>query len=411
MPLAFKILIVPNSFKGTLTAAQAACAIQLGLGRAFTSRYLDYPVRFIQTPIADGGDGFAAVIVDATHGTWIRRRVTNALGTPILATFGLSPDRKTAVIEMARATGLAHLHHLKPMHASSRGTGDLIRAALDRGATRILLGIGGSASTDGGTGIARALGVRFLDHNDRDLPEGGAALLRLTRIDISGLHPRLAVTQRHQRATIDVACDVQNPLFGPRGAACIFAPQKGATPAMVRRLDRGLRHLAEIIERDIPSSFLPGEIGQMPGGGAAGGAGAGLVAFLGANLRQGFDLVAEAISLRNTMRGCNLVITGEGRLDSQTAHGKAPMGVLKMGLELGIPVVAICGSVQPGNSVERLGFSRIYGVVGSRSGCVSTTMPANRREASAQLVKCCRQIMQEWIAEGIFSGSGFRWSL
>ena len=237
---------------------------------------------------------------------------------------------------MASASGLVLLtpEERNPLVTTTRGTGELIRAALNRQVARLLIGIGGSATTDGGTGMARALGVQFLDARGRGLPEGGGSLTRLDRIEVRGLDPRL------REVNVEVACDVANPLFGPRGAAYVYGPQKGATPAMVRQLDAGLKRLALVIQRDLGVA-----VQNVPGAGAAGGLGAGLVAFLNGRLRSGVDLVVEAVDLHGRLGGCNLVITGEGRLDGQTAFGKAPAGVAKAAKRLGLPVIAICGSL------------------------------------------------------------------
>jgi glycerate kinase len=339
-----KILIAPNAFKGTLSAGQAAAAIARGLRQALPQAQL------IQCPIADGGDGFAEVLAHHFAARWILRRVRNPLGKPVNAAFALSRDGTTAIIEMARASGLALLRRRDPMRASTFGAGELIRAALDRGARRIVVGIGGSASTDGGAGLARALGVRFLDNRGRDLPDGGGSLIKLSNIDMSACDWRL----RHTR--IDVACDVDNRLFGPRGAAHVFAPQKGARPAQVRQLDAGLRNLARIIRRDL--GLHAKDFAQTPGAGAAGGTGAGLIAFCGARLARGFDLVAQARNLEQTATECDIIVTGEGRLDDTTRHSKAPFGILQIARRIGLPAIAICGAASAG--ARRLGFDAIF---------------------------------------------------
>ena len=333
--------IAPNAFKGTLTAAQAARAIARGLRRVLPRAEL------IEFPIADGGDGFAGVLAAHLRARWMRWRVHNALGLPITAAFAYAGD--TAVIELARASGLAQLGRRAPLAASTRGTGELIAAAVNLGARRILLGIGGSASTDGGTGLARALGARFLDKRGNEVPEGGGALQELARVDLSGMHPGL------RRAEILVACDVTNPLYGPRGAARVFAPQKGATPAQMRRLDAGLKNLARIIQRDLGLN-----VQQLPGAGAAGGTGAGLAAFCGAELTNGFNLVAGALGLEKQLRRCDLVITGEGKLDATTVHNKAPAGILRLARKTGVPTIAICGTIAPGS--EAIGFDAAFDV-------------------------------------------------
>jgi glycerate 2-kinase len=325
-----KIGIAPDSFKGSLSALEAATCIAAGLKRGLKG------VRIVTVPMADGGDGTVQAIVEATGGRFLRRRVSDPLGRPVNAVFGLTGDGRTAVIEMAAASGLALLQpeERNPMLTTTAGTGELIRHALGLKVKRILVGIGGSATTDGGTGMARALGWRFLDKAGRSLPGTGEALGRLDRIDGAGRDPRL------DAVTIEVACDVDNPLTGPHGAARVYGPQKGATPAMVRTLDANLKRLARIIKRDTGTAIL-----TVPGSGAAGGLGAGLVAFAGGVLRPGVEIVIDAVKLKRRLKGCDLVITGEGRLDGQACYGKAPAGVAKVARKLKIPVIAVAGSL------------------------------------------------------------------
>ena len=325
--------VAPDSFKGSLTAKQAADHIAAGFQRALS------PVLVRKIPMADGGEGTVQAIVDASGGRFIHRVVSGPRGRLVRAVFGLTGDGHTAVIEMAEASGLALLRadERDPMRATTRGTGELMAAALRQGVDHLIVGIGGSATNDGGMGMARALGVRFLDARGHELAEGGGALGRLARLDVAGLNPRL------RRVTVDVACDVDNPLTGRHGAAAVYAPQKGATPGMVRSLDEGLRVLARVIRRD-----LGVDVERLPGAGAAGGLGAGLVAFAGGRLKPGVDIVIDAVNLRRRLRGCDLVITGEGRLDGQTVHGKTPAGVARVAGTLGIPVIAIAGSLGPG---------------------------------------------------------------
>ena len=328
-----KIAIAPDSFKGTLTALEAAECIERGLRRELRN------ISVRKIPMADGGEGTVRAIVDATKGRLKRAKVHDPLGRPIWAEYGVTGNGRMAVIEMAAASGLVMLQasERNPLRTTTLGTGELIRAALRTGARQILIGIGGSATNDGGMGMARALGVRFLNKNGCEIPEGGGSLGELARIDKSGLSPRL------NRVQIEVACDVDNPLVGRRGAARVYAKQKGATPEAIRVLDRHLRHFARIVHKDIGV-----DMEHVAGAGAAGGLGAGLMAFLGATLRPGIDLVADAIDLPRRIAGCDLVITGEGRTDSQTLHGKAPMGVIREARKQGIPVLLISGSIGPG---------------------------------------------------------------
>jgi glycerate kinase len=341
-----KIAIAPNAFKGSLTAAEAAACIERGLRRALRG------LSIVKLPMADGGDGTLPAIVAATGGQTVPWRVSDPLGRSIRSVFGVTGDGRTAVIEMALASGLALLKpsERNPMLTTSRGTGELIRAALDRRVREIVIGIGGSATNDGGMGLARALGARFLDGRNRELPDCGGALGRLARIDVSGLEARLKQTN------ISVACDVDNPLCGPRGAARVYGPQKGATPAMVKQLDAGLKRLAAVMRDD-----LGVKVADLPGAGAAGGLGAGLVGVLNARLRPGVDVVTHAIGLEGKLTGCDLVITGEGRLDGQTIFGKAPAGVARIARKLGIPVIGICGSLGPdANNVHRAGIAVFF---------------------------------------------------
>jgi glycerate 2-kinase len=341
-----RIGIAPDSFKGSLSALEAATCIASGLKRALKG------VRTVMVPMADGGDGTVQAIVEATGGRLLRRRVSDPLGRKVNAVFGITGDGRTAVIEMAAASGLALLKPAErnPMQTTTAGTGELIRYALRLDVKRILVGIGGSATTDGGTGMARALGLRFLDGSGRGLPGTGEALGRLDRIEASGRDPRL------DNVTIEVACDVENPLTGPHGAARVYGPQKGATPAMVRTLDANLKRLARIIRRDLGADIL-----TVPGSGAAGGLGAGLLAFAGGVLRPGVDIVIDTVKLKRRLKGCDLVITGEGRLDGQACYGKAPAGVARVARKLKIPVIAIAGSLgQDAHRVHAIGIQAYF---------------------------------------------------
>jgi glycerate 2-kinase len=327
------IAIASGAFKGSLSAMDACCCME----KAFRKFFRRTKIRRI--PMADGGDGTMEAVVDAMRGRIVYCRVHDPLGRSIKSRLGFIPAEKLAIIEMAEASGLVILKpsERNPLKTSTAGTGDLIRKALDLGARRILIGIGGSATNDGGMGMARSLGARLLDVRGNDLLEGGGALGSLDRIDLRGLDPRLRTVK------IEVACDVRNPLLGPRGAAAVYSPQKGATPAMVRRLENGMRRLASAIRKDLCI-----DVAHMLGAGAAGGTGAGLVAFLGARLRPGSEIVADAVHLERRLKGCEIVITGEGRIDGQTAFGKTPVGVARVAKKLGIPVFAICGSAGKG---------------------------------------------------------------
>ncbi|HAI87487.1 MAG TPA: glycerate kinase, partial [Firmicutes bacterium] len=325
-----KVVVAPDSFKGSLTARQVCQAAQEGLRRVWPE------AEVVSVPMADGGEGTVQSLVDATAGRIINIDVAGPLGEPVAAFFGVLGDAVTAVIEMAAASGLPLVPRGRrnPLTATTRGTGELIASALDMGCRRFIIGGGGSATNDGGAGMAQALGIRLLDARGADIGPGGAELARLARIDASGLDVRASESE------FLVACDVDNPLTGPRGASAVYGPQKGATPEMVEILDDALRNLAAVIRRD-----LGADVDGIPGAGAAGGLGAGLTAFLGARLKRGIEIVTETTRLGDKMKGAALVITGEGRTDFQTLFGKTPMGVASVAKSLGIPVVVISGSV------------------------------------------------------------------
>jgi glycerate kinase len=344
-----KIVIAPDSFKECLAAEAVAAAMAAGVRAAAPD------AEVVCVPMADGGEGTVRALVAATGGTLHRATVTGPLGEPVEAEFGVLGDGRTAVIEMAAASGLplAPPARRDPTRTTTYGTGELIRAALDLGARRLLLGIGGSATVDGGAGMAQALGVRLLDAAGQPIGWGGGDLERLAHADLLARDPRLA------GVAVEVACDVTNPLVGPHGAARVYGPQKGATPDSVERLEANLAHLADVIERD-----LGVRVRDLPGAGAAGGLGAGLVAFLGATLRRGVELVIEAVGLEAKLRGADLVLTGEGRLDRQTAFGKVPVGVARLAAAKGIPVVAIAGALGEGSeAVHAEGVTACFSIL------------------------------------------------
>ncbi len=331
-----RIVIAPDSFKESLSAREVCAAIARGIRRVRPDARID------EVPMADGGEGTVDALVAATRGTTRSSRVTGPLGEPIQAAWGLLGGRTgEAVLEMAAASGLPLVppDRRNPLHTTTYGTGELMRAALDAGARRILIGIGGSATTDGGAGAAQACGIRFLDASGEPIttPLAGARLADVYAIDASGRDPRLS----HVR--IDVACDVDNPLCGPRGAAAVYGPQKGATPEQVEILDRNLARFAETIRRDLGCDTL-----NIPGAGAAGGLGAGLIAFFGGRLSRGIELVMEATRLTDRIRGADLVITGEGRLDRQSMMGKVVAGVGGAARAAGVRAVALVGCLGDG---------------------------------------------------------------
>jgi len=331
-----RIVIAPDSFKGSLTALEVADAIGEGVKRVMPEAETD------KIPMADGGEGTVQALVDATDGQMIVQQVCDPLGNHIQANFGVLGDGTTAVIEMAAASGLPLVPDDKrnPMMTTTYGTGELIRAALNMGCRKLIVGIGGSATVDGGAGMAQALGARLLDEDGNDIPRRGGGLGCLDRIDVSELDPRIA-----ESATV-VACDVDNPLVGPRGGPEIYGPQKGATPEMVRKLDEYLGRYAHIIKRD-----LGVDVKEVSGAGAAGGLGAGLMAFLNAELKSGVDIVIEASGLERHIKDADLVITGEGKIDGQTIYGKTPIGVAKAAKKFGLPVIAIGGGISDDASV------------------------------------------------------------
>lgn len=325
-----KIVIAPDSYKESLSALDVACAIEAG----FREIYPD--AEYVKIPVADGGEGTVEAMVAATQGRVIPVKVTGPLGEPVAGFYGVSGDEQCAFIEMAAASGLELLSPAQrnPLKTTSWGTGELIRHALDLGVRRIIIGLGGSATNDGGAGMVQALGAKLLTDEHQQIGQGGAELAALMKIDISELDSRLADCQ------IDVACDVTNPLTGEEGASAVFGPQKGATPEMVTNLDHALAHYAARIKQDLGIAVL-----SLEGGGAAGGMGAALFAFCGAKLRPGIDIVTEALHLDALVADANLVITGEGRMDSQTIHGKVPVGVARVARRYHIPVIGIAGSL------------------------------------------------------------------
>lgn len=325
-----KVVIAPDSFKGSLAATEVCRAAEEGLRRVWPD------AEVVRVPMADGGEGTVEALVDATGGQVIDVEATGPLGDKVQAFFGILGDGTTAVIEMAAASGLplVPLDKRNPMTATTRGTGELIAAALDRGCRKFIIGIGGSATNDGGAGMAQALGARLLDAEGKEIGPGGAELARLTRIDTSGMDRRLV------GAEFVVASDVDNPLTGPNGASAVYGPQKGATPEMVQVLNAALANYASVIRRDLRI-----DVEAMPGAGAAGGLGGGLVAFLGARLEPGVEIVIETTGLKEKVSGADLVITGEGRIDFQTLYGKTPMGVARVATECGVPVAVLAGSV------------------------------------------------------------------
>ncbi|TCL64798.1 glycerate kinase [Hydrogenispora ethanolica] len=370
-----KIILAPDSFKGSLTAPQVCKAMADGIAALIPDAAV------VKMPMADGGEGTVEAVVTATAGEIIPCPARDPLGREIRSFFGLTGDRSAAIIEMAAASGLPLLSEAEknPLITSTYGTGQLIRAALDLGVKKIILGIGGSATNDGGTGMAKALGVRFLDAAGLELKEGGGDLGRLARIERSGLDPRIASTE------FLVACDVTNPLTGPEGAAAVYGPQKGATPEMVAQLDAGLERLAERVREELGQ-----DIQWLPGAGAAGGLGGGLVAFLNARLTSGIELVMEVTQFEKQLQDAQLVLTGEGRIDFQSAFGKTISGVGKLAGAAGVPVIGIAGSLGAGyEQVYQSGITAVTSIISRPMTLEEALADSQRliREATARSLK------------------------
>jgi glycerate kinase len=345
-----KIVIAPDSFKGSLTAVEVSDAIAQGVREIFPE------AEIVKIPMADGGDGTVQCLVNATGGEILKEKVTGPLGDEVLASYGILGDKKTAVIEMAEASGLTLVPENKrnPLITTTYGTGQLIKAALDQGCRKMIIGIGGSATNDGGAGMVQALGAKLLDKDGEEIGFGGGELKKLNRIDISNLDNRLSDTK------VLVASDVNNPLCGPKGASRIYGPQKGATPELIEELDKSLAHFAEIIKRNLHK-----DIKDIPGAGAAGGLGASLMVFLDAELRPGIEIMIEIVKLEQAIKDADLVITGEGKIDSQTIYGKAPIGVAKIAKRYNIPVIAVAAIIgDDADIVHQYGISSLISVFG-----------------------------------------------
>ncbi|MCU6666925.1 MAG: glycerate 2-kinase [Silvania sp.] len=344
-----KIVIAPDSYKESLSATEVAQAIEKGFREIFPD------AEYVSVPVADGGEGTVEAMIAATHGTVQHAVVTGPLGEKVDACWGISGDGVTAFIEMAAASGLVLVPPAQrdPLITTSRGTGELILAALDKGARNIIIGIGGSATNDGGAGMVQALGAKLTDANGTEIGHGGGSLMALNNIDISALDPRL------KSCAIRVACDVSNPLVGEQGASRIFGPQKGATEAIIVELDNNLGHFADVI-----NASLHIDVKNVPGAGAAGGMGAALMAFLGAELKSGIEIVTQALNLEEHIHDCTWVVTGEGRLDSQSIHGKVPVGVASVAKKYHKPVIGIAGSLTNDvGIVHQYGIDAVFSVL------------------------------------------------
>ena len=383
MAAGMKIVLAPDSFKGSLSSTEAAEAMARGVRKVLPEAEL------VLLPLSDGGEGLVESLVVASRGEVVECEVTGPLGTPVKAKLGLMGGGKTAVIEMAQASGLILVpeEERNPLVTTTFGTGELIAKALDLGCEHLIIGIGGSATNDGGMGMAQALGVRFLAEQGELLGSGGAELARLAEIDVSRRDPRL------DEVRIEVACDVTNPLTGPQGASHIYGPQKGATPEMVELLDAALNRYDQILKRDLGK-----DVGRIPGAGAAGGLGAGLMALLGGKLVSGIELVLDVLDFEGKAEGADLVLTGEGRFDGQSAYGKVPMGVAKRSRALDIPVVVIAGTVLPSAEVlHREGVTAYFSIL-------------NRPLSLKEAMEDAAELLEQQTAQVIRLFSAGRWN-
>lgn len=326
-----RIIIAPDKFKGSMSATKAAQYIARGINSVLPNAEL------ILMPLSDGGEGLVESLAVAESYSIVTTEVTGPLGQMVRAKWGVNDNGKTAIIEMSAASGLALVprEQRDPSFTTTFGTGELIKAALDYGCSNLIIGIGGSATNDGGAGMARALGVKFFDQTGQQLNGCGAELIRLSSIDMSGLDPRL------QQVEAKVACDVDNPLTGPKGASYIYGPQKGADPEMIKTLDQALENYRQVIKKTLGK-----DVGDIPGSGAAGGLGAGLLAFLNAEICPGIELVLDALDIDRFLHHCSLLVTGEGKLDAQSSHGKAPVGAARRARKYNVPVIALAGIIE-----------------------------------------------------------------
>lgn len=368
-----KIVIAPDSFKESLSALKVATIIERGFKEVLPN------ATYIKCPVADGGEGTVVTMVETTNGEICHIDVIGPLGHRVTAFYGLSQNKQQAFIEMAAASGLELVppELRNPLLTTSYGTGELIKACLDRGVKHIVIGIGGSATNDGGAGMLQALGVKLLDKGGQQVKLGGQALGDIASIDVSMMDPRI------KKCQFSIACDVSNPLIGKNGASAVFGPQKGATSEHIELLDRNLKHFADMIKRE-----LHVEVHYIAGAGAAGGMGAALLAFFQADLKPGFDIIATMLNLESMIQGANLVITGEGRLDSQSLNGKVPFGVAQLAKKYDIPVIAIVGSLGDDLShLHQFGIDSAFSILHKIS-----SLPDALNNAENNLFNCTKNI-------------------
>ncbi|KEJ01435.1 glycerate kinase [Clostridium botulinum A2B7 92] len=369
-----KFVLAPDSFKESMTAKEVAYAMERGIKKVLKN------AECVKVPMADGGEGTVQSLVDATNGQIVHAKVTGPDGkNKVDAVFGILGDHKTAVIEMSSASGIHLIEFEKrnPLYTTTYGTGELIKAALDKDISTILIGIGGSATNDGGAGMVAALGAKLLDKDKNEIPFGGGHLNKLQEIDLKKLDERL------RNVNIRIACDVDNPLLGEKGASYVFGPQKGATPEIVKKLDKNLASFAKIIENKLGK-----DIKEMPGAGAAGGLGFGLMAFLNAKLEKGIGLIIEYTRLREKVKSADFVFTGEGSIDFQTIFGKTPLGVAKVAKKFNIPVIAFAAHV--GDDVDVLYENGIDSIVGILRGV--TDLKSALKEGKINVEKASENI-------------------
>lgn len=372
-----KILIANDSFKGSLDAVSVANAIEKGIKEVIKNADV------VKRPLADGGEGTVNALVTSTAGVIHTTEATNPLGQKVNACFGILGSGDTAVIEMATASGLLLISEKErnPMITTTYGTGELIKAALDKGCSNFIIGIGGSATNDGGIGMAQALGVSFLNDKGREVGFGGRSLKEIVKISMASLDKRV------KEAKFTIASDVNNPLCGPKGAAYIYGPQKGASKDEVQELDQGLCHYGRIVEKELGI-----HIQDVPGAGAAGGLGGGMLAFLNAELKPGIEVIIEQIHLEKDIMDCDLVITGEGKIDNQTIYGKVPFGVANFAKKYSIPTIAIAGSVSDdGYVINNYGVDAVFSIANYPIS-IEEAMEKNR--TSSLISKNVEQIMR-----------------
>ena len=374
-----KVVVAVDSFKGSMTSMEAARAVRDGILAADPKTYI------VIKPLADGGEGTTDALIEGMHGEKVKITVTGPYGEKIDSYYGHLPEKKTAVIEMAAAAGITLSDKREPMQATTYGVGEMISDAIDCGCRDIIMGIGGSATTDGGIGMMKALGIQFLDENGNDVGEGAQALFRVRKIQTEGVHPLLS------KVRFQIACDVTNPLCGPQGAVYVFGPQKGVTEEIKAMLDEAMNRYAAVVE-----STLGIRCRDIPGAGAAGGLGFACLAFLNAVLTPGIDLVLNAVDLESELLDADIVVTGEGRLDEQTAMGKAPVGVAKRAKKYGAKVIAFAGSVTEGaGACNKEGidafFPIVRGVTTLDEAMSRETAMANMRAASEQVFRLFRE--------------------